>query len=509
MQIIHLAKWKVMSADDDDVGPAGSVVRAFVVAAYCVGEVCRLAFALLGGVLLRAEDYGLSAIPAVDAVDGGIEPFRLCVAGGIEIEKAGLDSLVSRDVHEHHSRTLVLVAPDERPAEALHRPLHYRRRAGSRRREGHSAEHAILWQVVAEMVGVDEHSHHPGNAVLHPHLAGAAGGIVGYVGGDVLQGGEHGGERARGAHALLRHGVHVVDGYAVGAVELLPRPFGNDVEGCTDIRLAEVGEVERRAHVGSHEPCLPPAPYAPHVAYGKEAESLHPLVAGVNQAAMAVARIAFGELACHLGEGLGARYSNADRHAEPAQHPAVQVLAPRLQAVGLHVVEHTEALVDGIAVELGTAVAHDVHQSAGHVGVELIVRREGVNLLSGKLACELEERRAILYAHSLGLVASRHHASVVVRQHDTWLPVQIRTERPLATDVAVVDVNQSHPFHKLIVYHSNQSPLPLREGVREWVCVVFGRVFFIENTTTPHIIKSSLSVTLNTGYFLLAGTSST
>lgn len=277
--------------------------------------------------------------------------------------------------------------------------------------------------------------------MIAPQFLGSQRGIVGHVGADGLQVGEHVGEGARGADALLRGLVHVVDGDAVDAVELLPCALPHDVELHPYPRLLLIGEVGGGEYLHRLELLFPSPANAPDIADGEERERLQPLLVVVDEAAVAVTGVALGKLTGNLGQRLGRGDANAHGHAQPLVDAPVEPLAPCLEVEMVHAVEYAEALVDGIAVEHRGLAAHDVHQAPRHVGVKLVVAGEGVDSLVGELLLQLEERGAGFDAHGLGLVAARHNAAVVVGQHDDGLAFQVWPEGALATDVAIIITN--------------------------------------------------------------------
>ena len=157
---------------------------------------------------------------------------------------------------------------------------------------------------------------------------------------------------------------------------------------------------------------------------------------------MVIARIALGKLARHFRECLRAGDADAYRHAQAAENGFVKVFAPCLEIHMIHAVKYAKAFINGVTMKLRTVSSHDIHQPSGHIRVELIVRGEGVDLLAGEELSQLEERGAFFDAELLRLIAAGHHAPIIIGQDDNDLSVQIRTERALTTDVAVVDIDQ-------------------------------------------------------------------
>ena len=236
--------------------------------------------------------------------------------------------------------------------------------------------------------------------------------------------------------------LHVIDRNTVFPIELHPRALGKNIESVADKRAAHLREVEGALHLVLLELILPPSADAPHVAYGKEAEGLEAFLFRVDHATMVIARIAFGKLAGHLRKRLGAGYADAHGHAQAVQDRLVEVLTPGLEIHVLHPIEHTEPLVDGVTVKLGAVGPDDVHQPAGHVRIKLIVGRKGEDLLTGKELRQLKIRSTLFDAELLGFIAPRHDAAIVIGQDDNHSPVQIRSERAFATDIAVVYIHE-------------------------------------------------------------------
>ena len=77
----------------------------------------------------------------------------------------------------------------------------------------------------------------------------------------------------------------------------------------------------------------------------------------------------------------------------------------------------------------------------GHVAVQCEISTEDGHVILLHDVPYLEQRIAHLDAERLGLVRPRHRAAVVVAEHDDRLPVQFRTEDPLAGGEEIVTVS--------------------------------------------------------------------
>jgi len=69
-----------------------------------------------------------------------------------------------------------------------------------------------------------------------------------------------------------------------------------------------------------------------------------------------------------------------------------------------------------------------------------------------ELLFQLKVWCTLFHAHSLGLVATRHYASVVVRQHDHRNAFQVRSEDTFTAHVAIIEV--SYSVHSSVVFKS-------------------------------------------------------
>ena len=163
---------------------------------------------------------------------------------------------------------------------------------------------------------------------------------------------------------------------------------------------------------------------------------------------MPVAREFLGEVAGHLGHRLVGTQPDAHGHTRPLPDFPVQPFAPRLIVRALHPAETDETLVNGIPEICRRLGPDDGHHARSHFAVKLIVGREHGNLGLREKLSQPEIGRAGLDAQCLGLVAPRHHAAVVVRQHHHGFSLQIRTENPFATHIAVVAVNNAVHIYK-------------------------------------------------------------
>ena len=81
--------------------------------AYGIGKDIRLACLVIGVVLLRTKNYGLSAIDTVDAVDGLVETAHTGIFLGSDVEEVVLHGHVGCNTHHYHPRLLVFISRDK------------------------------------------------------------------------------------------------------------------------------------------------------------------------------------------------------------------------------------------------------------------------------------------------------------------------------------------------------------------------------------------------------------
>ena len=84
-----------------------------------VREDLCLAYTILLGVLLGADDDGFGAVEFVDAVDHIVKSLQLFDLIGSDIEEVLLDGAVRRDSHHNDTSPLILYALNENPIQHL------------------------------------------------------------------------------------------------------------------------------------------------------------------------------------------------------------------------------------------------------------------------------------------------------------------------------------------------------------------------------------------------------
>ena len=106
-----------------------------------------------------------------------------------------------------------------------------------------------------------------------------------------------------------------------------------------------------------------------------------------------------------------------------------------------------EGLVDGIDLGGGTEAAERLLHPLRHIAVEGVIAGKYSHMVSLDEGLQLEVGVSHLDAESFRLIRTRNHASVVVRQNDDWLPVELRPEHPLTGDEKVVAISETvHDF---------------------------------------------------------------
>ena len=102
-----------------------------------------------------------------------------------------------------------------------------------------------------------------------------------------------------------------------------------------------------------------------------------------------------------------------------------------------------KAFVDAVTKVGRRFLTDDFHHTTCQFAIQLIVAREHCNLLVRELLSQLEIRHTSLDAHLLCLVRSCHNTSVVVRQNNNRLAIQVRSEHPFTTDVTIITIDDS------------------------------------------------------------------
>ena len=284
----------------DDVAPAGGGIRALVVVLDSVGKDVGAALAVGLGVLLGAEDNGLGAMQAVDAVDDLVEAAHLLELLGIDVEKVLLDGAVRADTHDNDSSLLILVALTKDLPEHPVGCLDDADGGTGGGEEPYLLIVPVLCQVLAEHVGIQEDTHNAGYRVLYAQLLGTAGGIVRHMGSQSVEVGNHAIERAAGTDAFLFGQLLV--GYYILAIQLLPRADNVDVvERLAHPVLVVLGKVESRAATQGLKTGSIAAADAPDILDGTPLKGTLALVVVVDHAAMLIDLVFLGQLRGNLG----------------------------------------------------------------------------------------------------------------------------------------------------------------------------------------------------------------
>ena len=162
----------------DDVAPAGGGVRTFMVVLDGISEDVGTALAVGLGVLLGAENNGLGAMQAIDAVDDLVEAAHLLELLGIDVEKVLLDGAVRTNAHDNDACLLILVALTIDLPEHPVGCLDDADGGTGGGKEAYLLIVPVLCQVLAEHVGIQEHSNDRGHRLLLSQLLRTTGSIV-------------------------------------------------------------------------------------------------------------------------------------------------------------------------------------------------------------------------------------------------------------------------------------------------------------------------------------------
>ena len=232
---------------------------------------------------------------------------------------------------------------------------------------------------------------------------------------------------------------HVLHLDARNPLELLPRPVAGQVEEHTDRRLREGHIVPGGLNAKGLELSHHPPSDAPDILGREVPEDLLDVLGPVHVAAALELGVALAELRGDLRQGLcrcdahGYRYGGLPP-AFPGDLLGVGVV------VHVDAVQVQERLVYGIDLDARGVGAKDLLDPPRHVAIQREIPGEDGHVILLHDVPDLEQRVAHLDAECLGFVAPRHRAAVVVAEHDDRLPVQLRTEDPLARCEEIVAV---------------------------------------------------------------------
>lgn len=83
----------------------------------------------------------------------------------------------------------------------------------------------------------------------------------------------------------------------------------------------------------------------------------------------------------------------------------------------------------------------DLHHTAAHIAVQLVVRRDRRNVEALRVRAQLEPGLAEVEAESFRFLGCRDHHAVVIAQNDERPTLQRRVKDPLKGGVGGVDVD--------------------------------------------------------------------
>ena len=86
----------------------------------------------------------------------------------------------------------------------------------------------------------------------------------------------------------------------------------------------------------------------------------------------------------HLGQRLGRRNTDTDRHCSGFEDTFAQLFTPGFEVQMFHTFQETEGFVYAVTVELRRGLFDDFHYPRGDFGVQFVVGRERHNLVFGK-----------------------------------------------------------------------------------------------------------------------------
>lgn len=332
-----------------------------------------------GGVLTRhAQAYRSLAHPPVQLVQGG---HQLVVAFALDfplgrVEQRELLAVGVHQVEQHYAGLHKAIPAAIDRLEPLLRGGQDRPAVVAGLGQLDDDAGRVLGQVGPVAVGLEEHEHGAGVAVLLAELLGAA---LGVLADGVLQLAQLAGQAAKGArgHDALAGLAGVVELDAGRALELAHGAFEGDGVASADGLGVGLAEIPGGLDALNGQPLDQPAADAPDVAQGGALEQASCVVAvGVHHAHPVEFRQILGGAVGQLGQGAGGRHAHADRDAGELAHVAVERARECLGGGGVEVVEPDEHLVDGVGLDAGGELLEDLAHPGAHVAVELVVGGE-------------------------------------------------------------------------------------------------------------------------------------
>ena len=143
----------------------------------------------------------------------------------------------------------------------------------------------------------------------------------------------------------------------------------------------------------------------------------------------------------HLCQCLGGRDTDAHRDSHPLADTPDQLRTQDFQFFLVNAVHTQVCLVDGIDFDFRDRCSKYRHHPRRQIAVKRVIGRTDNEISAFDLVPDLEERGTHLDTHRLALIASGHHASVIVGQNHNGLSFQFRLESPFARNEKIVAID--------------------------------------------------------------------
>ena len=208
-----------------------------------IGENISLALAVFPSVLLRTKHYRLRAMHPVNPIDYFIQSLHLLELLCIDVKEILLNWTVWAYSHDDNTGFLVLVALLVYLLEDFIGRFDNGNAGAGGCEKSLLLEVPILWQILPEIIGIQEYTDDGGNCILHPQLLSTPGSIVRDMGTQCFYVCNHAIEGTTGTDGFLFRQLFVW--HNVLTIQLLPGSDDVDVIECQSYPiLVMLGEVQ-------------------------------------------------------------------------------------------------------------------------------------------------------------------------------------------------------------------------------------------------------------------------
>ena len=168
-------------------------------------------------------------------------------------------------------------------------------------------------------------------------------------------------------------------------------------------------------------------------------------------AATSELRILLAEFRGNFCQGLGRRYSHRDRNGGQSPTLCRNPFRIGIKVNSGHTSQIQKRLIYGIYFHSRHILLKHPAHPLRHITVKGHVSRKDSHIILFHDVSDLEERVAHLYAQSLCLIASSYGTTVIIRQNNDRLSLQIRAENPLTGSKEIIAVCKSEHTYIFLI----------------------------------------------------------